>query len=92
MKKDAGVAGPSKPFVVALIMLLVSLGTLLLAYFLRGQLVGMQGDEGSLLPYLLFPLLALGLVVLASFVLAVMFALRRPLFDRLKWGRSAIPW
>ena len=67
-------------------MLLVSLGLLLLAYFLRGQLVGMQGEEGSSLPYLF--LIALGLVVLASVVLVVTFVLKLR-FDRLRSGRSA---
>jgi hypothetical protein len=84
MKKCAGAAEPTITLRVELIMLLVSLGPLVLAYLLWGQLVGMQGDEGSSLSYLF--LLALGLVVLASLVLVVIFALIL-LFDRLRSGR-----
>ena len=86
MKKCAGVVEPTITLRVESIMLLVSLGLLLLAYFLRGQLAGMQGEEGSSLPYLF--LIALGLVVLASVVLVVAFVLKL-LFDRLRSGRSA---
>ena len=86
MKKCAGVAEPTITFTVELIMLLVGLGPLLLAYFLWGQLVGVQGAEGSSLSYLF--LLAVGLVVLASVVLVVDFVLKL-LFDRLRSGRSA---
>jgi hypothetical protein len=86
MKKCVGVAEPTITFTVEVIMLLVGLGPLLLAYFLWGQLVGMQDDEGSSLSYLF--LLAVGLVVLASVVLVVAFVLKL-LFDRLRSGRSA---
>src|SRR5919202_2785250 len=86
MKKCAGVAEPTITLRVESILLLVSLGLLLLAYFLRGQLAGMQGEEGSSLPYLF--LIALGLVVLASLVMVVTFVLKL-LFDRLRSGRSA---
>lgn len=82
MKKFAGAAGPSITLVVALVVLLASLAALLLANSLRGQL---QGDGGFSLPYLL--LLALGLMILASLVLAVMSALTL-LFGGSRSGRS----
>ena len=86
MKNCAGVAEPTITLEVELLILLVSIGPLLLAYFLWGQLGGMQGVEVSSLSYLF--LLALGLVVLASLMLVVIYTLIL-VFDRLRSGRSS---